>query len=69
MNKEIMRVGQTYVAKSDSGAMRKDAGAALVKTGVGAGGLYLAAGLIPFVNFPVLLVLAVLLGFFLYAKD
>lgn len=69
MSKEIMRVGQTYVAKSDSGAMRKDAGAALVKTGLGAGGLYLAAGIIPFVNFPVLLIAAVLLGVFLYTKD
>ena len=69
MNKEIMRVGQTYVAKTDSGAMRKDVGAGLVKTGAGAAGLYLAAGLIPFVNFPVLLILAIVLGLFLYAKD
>lgn len=59
--------------KSTSNALaipstKQEFGGALVKTGLGAGGLYLAAGILPFVTFPMLLVLAVLAGGYLYVK-
>lgn len=68
MNNELMKVGQTYVAKTDTTAMRKDVGGALMKTG--GAGLVLGglAWLIPFVTLPMLLVVAVVLGAYIYAK-
>lgn len=69
MNKDLMRVGQTYVATSEPGEFRKDAGAALIKTGMG--GLILGGGawLLPFITLPMLLVAAVVIGLMLYVKS
>jgi len=68
MSNELVRSGQKYLATSTDTSLRKDAGKALVS--VGAGGLVLSvlAGVIPFINLPVLLVLAVLLGGYLWVK-
>lgn len=68
MSNELMRSGQKYLAHSSDESLRKDAGGALVKAGVGGGALYLAAGLVPFVTFPMMVILAVVLGVWLYAK-
>jgi len=68
MSNELVRSGQKYLATSTDTSLRRDAGKALVS--VGAGGLVLSvlAGVIPFINLPVLLVLAVLLGGYLWVK-
>jgi hypothetical protein len=63
-----MRSGQAYLAKSSDESLRKDAGGALMKAGLGGGALYLAAGFLPFVTFPMLLIIAVVAGVWLYAK-
>jgi hypothetical protein len=67
MSNELIRAGQRYVATSDS--LSKDTGGALVKTGLGAGALWLTAGFLPFITFPMLMIAAVVLGGFLYVKD
>lgn len=68
MNNELMKVGQTYVAKTDTPAFRRDVGGALMKTG--GAGLVLGglAYLIPFVTLPMLLIAAVVLGAYIYVK-
>jgi hypothetical protein len=68
MSNELVRSGQKYLATNTDASLRKDAGRALV--GVGAGGLVLSvlAGVIPFVNLSVLLILFVVLGGYLWAK-
>jgi len=68
MSNELVRSGQKYLATSTDTSLRKDAGKTLVS--VGAGGLVLSvlAGVIPFVNLPVLLILFVVLGGYLWAK-
>lgn len=52
------------VALSDNDT-KNSVGGTLLKTGLGGGALYLAAGVIPFVTFPMLLVLFVLAGGYL----
>jgi hypothetical protein len=68
MSNELMRSGQKYLATSSDDSLRKDAGGALMKAGLGGGALYLAAGFLPFVTFPMMLIVAVVLGLWLYAK-
>lgn len=69
MSNELMKVGQTYVAKTDGQAFKREAGTALLK--VGGAGLALGglAWMLPFVTLPMLLALAVLTGIFLVAKS
>ena len=58
--------------KRDGGFLSPDdtvsskVGGTLVKAGVGGGALWLAAGFLPFITFPMLLVAAILFGIFLY---
>lgn len=67
MSNDLVKAGQAYVATSEN--LGKDVGGALVKTGVGGAVLWAGAGLLPFVTFPMLLVLVVLLGGYLYVKN
>lgn len=64
---DIARRTMSELSKSDS-PVSKEIGGALVKTGVGAGVLWIGAAALPFINFPMLLVLAVVLGGYLYIK-
>lgn len=67
MANDMSRYAKTALVKSDS-TLGKEAGAALVKVG-GSGLVFmLAAGLLPFITLPMLLVAAVLLGGYLYVK-
>lgn len=67
MSNEIVRYGRTALAKSDE-TLSREAGKSLMT--VGAGGLVIGgvAWLIPFISLPVMLVVAVLLGAYLYVK-
>lgn len=67
MSKELVRTGQKYLATSDNGSLKKDAGSTMMQ--VGGGGLVLyGVSALPFISLPFLLVLAVLLGGYLYVK-
>jgi hypothetical protein len=69
MGNELVRAGRSVLAKTDDQTFSRAAGGALVKTGLGATGLWMLAGMLPFITFPMLLVAAVAGGIFLYAKD
>ena len=68
MNEIEKYVATKTLATSDE-TFTRSAGAALVKTGLGAGGLWILAGALPFVTFPMLLIAAVVFGGYLYVKD
>lgn len=67
MNSELARRSRGQLSKSDA-TLSREAGKGLMT--IGAGGLTIgaAAWLLPFVTLPLLLVLAVFAGLFLYAR-
>ena len=65
MNKDIAKVTSKALA---SESLSKDAGRGLALTGAGGLGLWALAGFLPFISLPVLLVLTVLLGGYLWVK-
>jgi uncharacterized protein (DUF2062 family) len=67
MSNELVKYSRTALAKSDE-TLSREAGKSLM--GVGAGGLAIGAvaWVVPFVTLPMLLVVAALLGLYLYAK-
>lgn len=69
MGKDVVKVGQTYIAKGAGQEVGKALGRELLRTG--AGGLVIGgvAWLLPFITLPMLLVAAVLAGLFFIAKD
>lgn len=67
MSNELTRLAATTIAKSDDNLSRST-GKTLMTVGAGSGALWLAAGILPLVTFPMLFVLAVLAGIWLYAK-
>jgi hypothetical protein len=69
MSNDLMKSTNSYLATSSDGEIGRAAGSTLFKAGVGGGALWLTAGFLPFVTFPMLLVLAVLLGGGLYLKN
>lgn len=68
MNEIQKYVANKTLATSDESFSRA-AGGAMVKTSAVAGGVWLAAGLLPFVSFPFLLLTLLVVGGFLYIKD
>lgn len=66
-NRELVRTGQSALVKGAGHQLGKEAGKALIKTG--GGGLLLGVpALLPFITLPMVLVVAILIGFLLYAK-
>lgn len=68
MSKNIVKVGQTYIAKTDDESLRKDFGEALMVTGVGGLALGGIAWLLPFVSLPMLMIAAVVFGAYIFFK-
>lgn len=68
MSNELVRSAQKHLVSTSDTTLRKEAGKALVKTGVGGAGLWVLAGALPFITLPMLLVLAVVFGGYLWAK-
>lgn len=66
---EIQKYVATKTLATSDETFTRSAGAALVKTGAGAFGLWFLAGVLPFVTFPMVLIAAVVFGAFLYVKD
>lgn len=64
-NKDLVRAAQRSMVK---GTVSKDAGSALLLTGAGGLAIGGVAWLLPFISLPMLLVVAVLLGGYLYAR-
>jgi hypothetical protein len=69
MSNELVRAAQKTLVNTDDATLTKETGKALAKVSVGAGGLYLLAGALPFITFPMLLIIAFLGGMFLLLKD
>jgi hypothetical protein len=68
MSNELQRYARKSLATSDS-SLGKDFGRGLAVTGAAGLGFWFLAGLVPFVSLPMLLVLAVVAGGFLYVKN
>lgn len=68
MSNDVVKNGQKYMAKSSNQSFRKDVAEFVLTTGAGGLGLWIAAGLLPFITLPMLLIAAVLLGGYLYVK-
>jgi len=68
MNEIQKYVANKTLATTDQSTSRA-VGGTMVKTGAVAGGVWLAAGFIPFVSFPFLLLTLLVVGGFLYIKD
>lgn len=66
---EIQKYVATKALSTSDESFSRSAGGALVKTGLGATGLWLLAGALPFITFPMVLIAAVVFGVFLYIKD
>lgn len=67
MSNELTRLAASTIAKSDD-SLSRSTGKTLVTVGVGSGALWLVAGMLPLITFPMLMVLAVLAGIWFYAK-
>lgn len=65
MSNELVRAGRKALATP---SLSKEAGRGLALTGVGGLGLWALAGVLPFISLPVLLVLTVLVGGYLWVK-
>lgn len=61
---DLMRRDGGFLSPDDT--LTSKTGGTLIKAGVGGGALWLAAGFIPLVSFPMLLILAIVLGLFMY---
>jgi hypothetical protein len=66
---EIQKYVATKTLATSDETFSRSAGGALVKTGLGATGLWMLAGMLPFITFPMVLIAAVVFGAFLYIKD
>lgn len=64
---ELTRRTATYVAKNDD-SLGKEVGKSALAVGAGGLALWGVAGLLPFVNLPMLLVAAVVLGVYLWLR-
>lgn len=67
MSNEIVRYSRTALAKSDE-TLSREAGKGLMTVGAGGLAIGAVAWLVPFITLPMLLIVAVLLGGYLYAK-
>lgn len=65
---ELMKYTAKTIANTDNDSTTKVVGGALVKTGVGTGGAMLLAGALPFVTLPMIIILMVIFGGYLYLK-
>lgn len=67
MSNGMVRYGRTALAKSDE-PISREAGRGLMTVGAGGLAMYVAAGLLPFIAPWMVMIAAVLLGAYLYAK-
>ncbi len=68
MNKEIAKMVSNLPAVKDDNSMTREVGGALVKTGAAGGAIMLTAGILPFITFPMIIILMVVFGGALYLK-
>lgn len=63
---EMQKYVATKTLATSDQSFRREAGGALVKVGVAGLGLWVLAGILPFITLPMLLVAAVVFGGFLF---
>lgn len=69
MSNDIVKRGAGYVTKHSDNEIRKGVAEVALTAGGGGLALWVAAGVLPFITLPMLLVALVVLGFVVYPKN